>query len=186
MFDINKNWQRIRKVTCWVRTPKNPPPAAECWLVFQITQKVFCQNVSPLAVDSTRGVETKSAKFFVVLSLHSKKKKNLQEIHHITQSELGCQFNKHIQNLWQFRCKRLLIFSKDIACCKLSDYLILMSLPIMIPFCTGLRGRSTRRIRFYRISENHCAGQAAVENAIIFLWSYMQVYLFPPQLENSI
>lgn len=116
------------------------------------------------------GVETKSAKFFVVLSLHSKKKKKtLQEIHHITQSELGCQFNKHIQNLWQFRCKRLLIFSKDIACCKLSDYLILMSLPIMIPFCTGLRGRSTRRIRFYRISENHCAGQAAVENAVIFL-----------------
>lgn len=132
------------------------------------------------------GVETKSAKFFVVLSLHSKKKKNLQEIHHITQSELGCQFNKHIQNLWQFRCKRLLIFSKDIACCKLSDYLILMSLPIMIPFCTGLRGRSTRRIRFYRISENHCAGQAAVENAVIFLLCYTQVYLFPPQLENSI
>lgn len=142
--------------------------------------------MSPLAVDSTRGVETKSAKFFVVLSLHSKKKKNLQEIHHITQSELGCQFNKHIQNLWQFRCKRLLIFSKDIACCKLSDYLILMSLPIMIPFCTGLRGRSTRRIRFYRISENHCAGQAAVENAVIFLLCYTQVYLFPPQLENSI
>lgn len=115
------------------------------------------------------GGRNKISQIFCCAFFTLQKKKNLQEIHHITQSELGCQFNKHIQNLWQFRCKRLLIFSKDIACCKLSDYLILMSLPIMIPFCTGLRGRSTRRIRFYRISENHCAGQAAVENAVIFL-----------------
>lgn len=132
------------------------------------------------------GQKQNQPNFLLCFLCTPKKKKTLQEIHHITQSELGCQFNKHIQNLWQFRCKRLLIFSKDIACCKLSDYLILMSLPIMIPFCTGLRGRSTRRIRFYRISENHCAGQAAVENAVIFLLCYTQVYLFPPQLENSI
>lgn len=127
------------------------------------------------------GVETKSAKFFVVLSLHSKKKKNLQEIHHITQSELGCQFNKHIQNLWQFRCKRLLIFSKDIACCKLSDYLILMSLPIMIPFCTGLRGRSTRRIRFYRISEKSlCRTSGCGERCYIFVMLHAGLSVSPP------
>lgn len=127
------------------------------------------------------GQKQNQPNFLLCFLCTPKKKKTLQEIHHITQSELGCQFNKHIQNLWQFRCKRLLIFSKDIACCKLSDYLILMSLPIMIPFCTGLRGRSTRRIRFYRISEKSlCRTSGCGERCYIFVKLHAGLSVSPP------
>lgn len=112
-------------------------------------------------------------------------KKTLQEIHHITQSELSCQFNKHIQNLRQFRCKDLLISSKDIACCKLSDYLILMSLPIIIPFCSGLRGRSTRRIRFSEFRKITVQDKRLWRTLLYFCYATRRFICFT-QLENSI
>lgn len=138
-----------------MRNKSQKSPSSLRGLVFQITQKVFCQNASPLAVDFTRGGEQNQSNFFccALLSLFLNGETLGKKIHSITQTE-PIHLSHILINRYYFSLEFILKVSiywffqgQDIVCSKLLDYLMLKSLPMIKPQRTK-QGSCTKRNRF--------------------------------------